>query len=903
MADGVVPTYTPREGLDVGGSFGLPDFSDAAGRALGMAADAVGAVAQKRQQRQEELDRFQAEQGYTQWALGNGQTLENAGQNLQPGAQGLHDGVMTDTEARRQAYLATLPPYLRNDYDLRTQRASADLSLTAANSENTNRDIWFRNELAKSADQLLPIIRSQGLAGLESFSRQQIDAINASSLSPAEKEQEIYKWRALSQLAVAEGMAPEDLIEMIDPSTHFASALVERESGGRPTVVNSFGYAGLYQFGAPRLAELGIYQPGGGENLDTWSRTSVEETGKWSGRFAIPGHPEVRTLTDFLSNPAAQRAAYNLHVAQIGQQITARGLDRYIGQTVKGTLVTREGIVAMAHLGGIGGAERFLTSGGEYDPGDSNETRLSSYLAMGSRAMSAGPFDALPYNTRMDLVADAQAAIVAQNNAVAAAQQDAYDSAFNALLVAINDGQAGYADISGARDEGWLTDFDDITKAQNAVERYQGDLRATADAISMFGNPDFAFNPFAKEHQDATDLIYRAQGGATDLLGGAQHEDAVRRLAGFAERTGMIPDTAMTELRGGMWSSDPARRATAFTVLDGLTRDNPRLHDQLTDADNSRLMDWQALAEAGVTDEELSRRFDTLTDPAQAARRETLRKEGLQVAQEEFNLDRILAEFDPSGWLPMRDKPSAPPDAFQQMRLQEDFQTLFAERYSVSGNKDVAYRQAIDSMRRKWGISGLNLAPAWDVAMNRPGAVGSVSTLMAYPPESQYPQINGSHDWMQEDLRSLAEERYPGFQSVYVVSTRATEAAMGSGAAPYDIMVVDTGGVLRTIPDQGFDYEKYRTIAEAGFLAERALGEERIRATAPGPLGGANVGTRIGEGILNPTPGPIPDVTADPMRAQPPAVVSPGGSLTPAAPVTPTVPYDVTSDPMRGPAY
>jgi hypothetical protein len=889
MADGVVPTYTPREGLDVGSSFGLPDLSNAFGQALGMAADAVGAIAQKRQQRQEELDRFQAEQGRIAWQLGNGQTLENAGQNLQPGARGLHDGVMTDAEARRQAYLATVPTYLRDEYDLKTQASAAELSLSAAHSENENRDIWFRNELSKSADQLLPIIRQQGLAGLETFTQQQIDAINASSLSPAEKEQEVYKWRALAQLAVAEGMTPEALIELIDPSVHFASALVERESGGRPTVVNDFGYAGLYQFGAPRLQELGLYRPGAAENLDTWSETSVDETGKWSGTFNIPGYPNVRTLTDFLSNPAAQRAAYNVHMGQISEQITARGLDRYIGQTIKGVLVTREGIAAMAHLGGMGGAERFLTSNGEYDPGDSNETKLSSYLAMGSRAMSAGPLDALPYNVRMDLVADARSAIVARDNAMNAAAQEQHDIDFNALLTAIHDGQAGYAEISAARDEGWLTDFDEIKKAEGAVETYQGQVLATSEAISKLQNPDYAFNPFSEDDKDAVDLAYTAQGGSTDLLGGATHDAAVARVAAYANRTGIIPSAALTELRGGMWSSNQATRATAFSILDGLTRANPRLLNDLTESDRSRLMDWQALAGVGLTDEELAKRFDTLTDPANAQRQKTLREQGLELARDEYSIDKILTEFDPSGWMPLGDRPSAPPDAYQQARLLSDFQTLFAERYSISGNKDVAYQQAIDSLHLKWGISDLNLAPV-SINLNTtdPTRVTPTPVLMAYPPNSQYPEVNGTHDWMKRDLAEMAAARYPGFQSVYVVSTRATEAALGSGAAPYDVMIVDANGVLRRVENQVFDYEKYRSEAEAEFQALRAAVEERGgAATVPPPLSGASVGAAIGQGILSP-----------PQVSPPPASVTPGGAVTPAPPA-PTVPLDVTSDPMR----
>ncbi|MCA1831233.1 MAG: hypothetical protein LC750_00535 [Actinobacteria bacterium] len=162
--------------------------------------------------------------------------------------------------------------------------------------------------------------------------------------------------------------------------------LVQSESGGDPTVVNKLGYAGAYQFGAPRLAALGVYTPGSGENLAGWSKTPKDAPGKWTGTFSIPGFPEVKTLNDFLANPDAQKAAYGLHQQRTDKEIDDLGLGQYIGQTIGGVPITRDGIRAMIHLGGAEGARVTLASGGGINPADANGTTRLDYARLGGGA-------------------------------------------------------------------------------------------------------------------------------------------------------------------------------------------------------------------------------------------------------------------------------------------------------------------------------------------------------------------------------------------------------------------------------------------------------------------------------------------------------------------------------------
>lgn len=154
----------------------------------------------------------------------------------------------------------------------------------------------------------------------------------------------------------------------------FLLALARRESGdranpsGNPFAVNPFGYAGLYQMGEAALIDAGYYQPDGTAAND-WA-------GTWTGNNGI------NSLADFLDNPAKQTQAITAYHQRLTSSIRSLGLDKFIGRTLGGVLVTESGMIAGAHLVGIGGLQQFLSSGGGTVPRDGNGTALTTYLSM-----------------------------------------------------------------------------------------------------------------------------------------------------------------------------------------------------------------------------------------------------------------------------------------------------------------------------------------------------------------------------------------------------------------------------------------------------------------------------------------------------------------------------------------
>ena len=131
--------------------------------------------------------------------------------------------------------------------------------------------------------------------------------------------------------------------------------LIDRESGGNFGARNKQGYVGRAQFGEARLADA-----------------------KRAGVI-----PAEATAEDFRLNPDMQKAAESWHFDDINKFIDSTGLASLEGKVINGVPITREGMVNVAHLGGKGGLQKFISSGGRYNPADANGTRLSDYFSMG----------------------------------------------------------------------------------------------------------------------------------------------------------------------------------------------------------------------------------------------------------------------------------------------------------------------------------------------------------------------------------------------------------------------------------------------------------------------------------------------------------------------------------------
>ena len=124
----------------------------------------------------------------------------------------------------------------------------------------------------------------------------------------------------------------------------FKEAVGFKESGGRYSIVNRFGYMGKYQFGKSTLHMIGI-----------------------------------RDARAFLRSPELQEKAFYANSSR-NKWILRKYIAYFNGMTINGINITESGMLAAAHLVGPGAVKDYLYSGGRKVASDAYGTSIEDYM-------------------------------------------------------------------------------------------------------------------------------------------------------------------------------------------------------------------------------------------------------------------------------------------------------------------------------------------------------------------------------------------------------------------------------------------------------------------------------------------------------------------------------------------
>ena len=144
--------------------------------------------------------------------------------------------------------------------------------------------------------------------------------------------------------------------------------LSKRESSNNPQAVNQYGYLGKYQMGESALIQAGFYKYDSHTKHHSWNGVWTKEAQEMM----------VASKQAFLNNESAQDFAVRVYTEKNWDMIASFGLDRYVGKTVNGVEITASGMLAGAHLVGIGGLRDFIQRG--EDKKDGNGVPVSNYI-------------------------------------------------------------------------------------------------------------------------------------------------------------------------------------------------------------------------------------------------------------------------------------------------------------------------------------------------------------------------------------------------------------------------------------------------------------------------------------------------------------------------------------------
>lgn len=124
----------------------------------------------------------------------------------------------------------------------------------------------------------------------------------------------------------------------------FKQALAFKESQGKYNKVNELGYMGKYQFGMETMKSIG-----------------------------------VKDSLQFMTNPKLQERAFKALLSKNKWELRNE-LDQFVGKEINGVLITESGVLAAAHLGGVGSVKRFFKSNGNRVKKDAFGTSILSYM-------------------------------------------------------------------------------------------------------------------------------------------------------------------------------------------------------------------------------------------------------------------------------------------------------------------------------------------------------------------------------------------------------------------------------------------------------------------------------------------------------------------------------------------
>ncbi|MHC2163143.1 lytic transglycosylase domain-containing protein [Bradyrhizobium ottawaense] len=331
-------------------------------------------------------------------------------------------------------------------------------------------------------------------------------------------------------------------------------------------------------------------------------------------------------------------------------------------------------------------------------------------------------------------------------------------------------------------------------------------------AMKKFTDPNGGdFNPFSKDDKDNVDRIFNSLGGDT------------RALEIVTNRTGMVPEGAVTALRGSLISSDPQKVEQALQVSANLVGGkfpdvfaNVKGGEDLTKTANTFR---HYVYDRGMTAADAAKRIIEERTPEYEQRvKAKIKSEDVnEIVKKQLSDGDIRHAFDDS-WIPFND-PKLTFSPEMRTRAMGDYEEAFRENFIKNGDVALSKQLALDDMKRTWGTTQVNGSK---VVMKYPperspvySGIENVSEHIAEQAVTAIKDLNGvdipRSNLRLDEVRNTAERYMRGQPPVYVLS------------------YTDKNGHVQTIPKQFYaDPNQMRDKQTAERAAQSAKIQTRV---------------------------------------------------------------------------
>jgi soluble lytic murein transglycosylase-like protein len=320
-----------------------------------------------------------------------------------------------------------------------------------------------------------------------------------------------------------------------------------------------------------------------------------------------------------------------------------------------------------------------------------------------------------------------------------------------------------------------------LAKYDNAAS----DVIKLQAAMKKFTDPNGGdFNPFDTDEKKNVDRIFNSLGGD------------MKALEIVTNRTGMVPEGAVTSLRGSLVSADPQKVEQALQVSANLVGGkfpdvfaNVKGGEDLTTTANTFR---HYVYDRGMTAADATKRIiEERTPEYQQKVKARIKSEDVnEIVKKQLSDGDIRHAFDDS-WIPFND-PKLTFSPEMRTRAMGDYEEAFRENFAKNGDVSLSKQLALDEMKKTWGTTQVNGSK---VVMKYPperspvyAGIENVSEHIAGQAAAAIKDLNGADvdrsKLRLDEVRNTAERYMRGQPPVYVLS------------------YVDKNGHVQTIPKQ-----------------------------------------------------------------------------------------------------